>query len=103
MAPALAVILILVGVGLLRHHGWKHHFEAEPSAAREESCGELCVGLLLSAQRYCAFRNVERDLSDERVLVRAGIRGGRAPFDGGCVFLPGWRRALVSQLRSVLL
>ena len=38
MVPAQAVVLILVGVGLLLHHGWKHHFEAEPSAAREESC-----------------------------------------------------------------
>jgi hypothetical protein len=42
MVPALVVFLILVGVGLLLHHGWKHHFEAEPSAAREESCVGVC-------------------------------------------------------------
>ena len=48
---------------------------------------------------------MERDLSDERVLVRTGVGGGGAPspFDGGSFFLSGWRRALVSQLRSVLL
>jgi hypothetical protein len=42
MVPALAVFLILIGVALLLHHGWKHHFEAEPSSAREESCVWVC-------------------------------------------------------------
>ena len=42
MDPLLALLLVLVGVGLLLHHGWKHHWEEEPSTAREESCVWVC-------------------------------------------------------------
>ena len=38
----LAVVLVIVGVILLLHHGWKHHWEAAPSTAREESCVWVC-------------------------------------------------------------
>jgi len=42
MDPLIAVALLLVGIGLLLHHGWKHHYEEEPSSAREGSCVWVC-------------------------------------------------------------
>jgi hypothetical protein len=42
MDPMIGVLLIIVGVLLLLHHGWKHHFEPEPSTARQESCACVC-------------------------------------------------------------
>jgi len=42
MDPLIAVALLLVGIGLLLHHGWKQHYEEEPSSAREGSCVWVC-------------------------------------------------------------
>ena len=42
MDPLIAVVLFIVGVILLLHHGWKHYYEEEPSHAREESCVWVC-------------------------------------------------------------
>jgi len=38
----LAILLFIIGVGLLLHHGWTHYFEPEPSNARTESCCLVC-------------------------------------------------------------
>ena len=42
MDPLVGVGLIVVDLVLLLHHGWKHHFEEEPSNARQESCVWVC-------------------------------------------------------------
>ena len=42
MDPIIAPLLILAGILLLVHHGWKHFFEEEPSTARQESCVWVC-------------------------------------------------------------
>lgn len=42
MNPWVAFALFVVGLALLLHHGWKHHYEEEPSTAREESCWWVC-------------------------------------------------------------
>ena len=38
----LAILLAVLGVGLLLHHGWHHSFDPENSAARLESCPAVC-------------------------------------------------------------
>ena len=36
------VVLVVLGVVLLLHHGYKHSYDAPNSKARDESCGEAC-------------------------------------------------------------
>ena len=80
MDPFMAVLLIIIGVGLLLHHGWKHHFEDEPSLAREESCVWVCYFQLKDVAHFetwsviCltnAFWCVAHPGFDERRLVLA--------------------------------
>ena len=48
----LVVVLLILGVGLLLHHGWKHHWEEEPSTARKESCVWVCYFQLKDIAHY---------------------------------------------------
>jgi ribulose bisphosphate carboxylase small subunit len=41
-ATAFAVCLIIVGVALLLHHGYKHGNEVGDTLAKRESCWECC-------------------------------------------------------------
>ena len=41
-ATVLGIVLVVVGLGLLLHHGWHHSFDEVDSPARLESCQAAC-------------------------------------------------------------
>jgi hypothetical protein len=55
-----ATIFFLVAVLLLLHHGWKHaHEDPATSAARRESCPEVCY---FQPSDVCNFRSCSHEM-----------------------------------------